>query len=276
MASLQQLKSRLKSVKISKQLANAMKTVSSVKYSRLTSMVNSYRKYSEICAYIKSLLSITDNENKDGLPECVIVIGSNKGLCGSYNSELRSYIENNNVLCNDPLLIVVGKNTYSYFSDKKIPVYKDIVLPDVPFENDCGVLTETVKSLYFGGKVKSVSLVYQKYVNTFTQIPGKTELLPFTTEKEKGNCSDVLVLPDKKTFYGSAIDKIISSEIYYACLEAAIGVQAATLLAMRNAYDNADSIAEILQNEINRKRQNAVTSGVLETSNENFKKGEGN
>ena len=274
MAGLQQLKGRLRSVKISKQLASAMKTVASVKYSRLTAMESAYRGYAGMCRQMKKMIEIPASSNDDALPRCIVVVGSNKGLCGSYNSELRTYAEDQIVTDANRLLIVTGKNAISYFSEKNIPVFKEFVLPDVPLEIDCKELTETIKSLYFEGKVKSVDIVFQRYVNTFTQTPATLQIFPYESNG-KPNTEDDLVLTDKETFYKAALDKIISSDIYSVCLEAALGAQAATLLAMRTAYDNAETTAEQLQNEINRKRQSAVTAGVLETSNEIFKKGEG-
>ena len=274
MAGLQQLKSRLRSVKISKQLASAMKTVASVKYSRLSAMQNSYKPYADMCHHMKSLMTVRSPEITEDLPECVVIIGSNKGLCGSYNSELSSYVEEKGIYVGNKIIIVAGKKAIAYFSEKKIPVYKEFVLPDVPVYSDCEALTETVKNLYFDGKVKTVDIVYQKYVNTFTRIPSQKRIFPFNSAGDSV-AEDILVLPDVNTFYSSATDKIIGSDIYSVCLEAALGAQAATLLAMRTAYDNAETTVDLLQNEINRKRQSAVTAGVLETSNEIFKEGDG-
>ena len=120
MAGLQQLKGRLRSVKISKQLASAMKTVASVKYSRLTAMESAYRGYAGMCRQMKKMIEIPASSNDDALPRCIVVVGSNKGLCGSYNSELRTYAEDQIVTDANRLLIVTGKNAISYFSEKNI------------------------------------------------------------------------------------------------------------------------------------------------------------
>ncbi|MGN1410402.1 MAG: F0F1 ATP synthase subunit gamma, partial [Eubacteriales bacterium] len=121
------------------------------------------------------------------------------------------------------------------------------------------------------GSFSSVSFVYQHFKNMLTQIPSKKQLLPLSDDITNGGTTDVvggdgiLYIPDKETVMKNACLTCVDSSIYSTILEAATGAQAATLMAMREASDNAKESIAALELEISRKRQSEVTSSVIET-----------
>lgn len=273
MAELGQLKKRLRSVELSAQLAGAMKTASSAKYSKIFRIYSAYRTYAAELEKLTGIPCAIQSDKEKNQPEqnkeCYVVLGYNKGLCGGYNSELHSFAENFIKDNGGGFICVCGKKTISYFKQNGIRADAEFILPDIPDTEACQPLFEAVLPMLFGQKVNSVTLLYQSFVNTLTQKPAAKKLYPFTPERiPKSDIPDngILLVPDRETVVRELGEMISRTVFFETVIEAALGAQAATLMAMRTAYDNATETAEKLKNEINRKRQMDVTAGVIETS----------
>lgn len=268
MAGLEQLKKRLRSVELSGQLAGAMKTVASAKYAKVNKRYVSYRRYAE---ELETLTRQCGGELSPTLPEtreernCYVVLGYNRGFCGGYNAELHAFADRILEKDGGAVLLVAGKAAIAHFEEKKRETAGQFLLPDIPDAADCRALFDAVLSLYLDGRVSAVHIIRQKYVNTLKQTPELLQLLPFA-QKEGTVNPDLLWLPDRGTVLADLWRRAVEGRLFGAVLEAAIGAQAATLTAMRTASDNAAETAEKLEHEINKKRQSAVTSGVIETA----------
>ena len=201
-----------------------------------------------------------------------IILGFNRGLCGAYNAELHAFAAS--VLEAEPgaLVAVCGKKAISYFADKGVQADKTFVFSDTPTLAECLPLYEYAVSRMAAGEVERVMLVRQNYIKTLTQKPVCTPLLPITGDRATEG--ELLLLPDSATVRARLLEQLAKGRLYRAALEAALAAQAATLNAMRTAYDNACESAEKLEHEINRKRQSAVTTGVIETSAGAFMEGD--
>lgn len=276
MAGIEQLKKRLRSVELSRQLSEAMRTVASAKYARISAISTRYRAYCDELSTLSRFCGRSDaGENKAASPDarnCYVILGHNRGLCGGYNTELHNFAVS--VLEKDPeaMVIVCGKAAVARFDEHRMRVDHRFSLPDVPDKGDCTPTFALFSQLFDEGKIASVSLVYQAYINTLTQRPTVKKLLPFATEEsdEHEKCEETLFLPDRETINRDFISRIPEMIFYKTVLEATLGAQAATLMAMRTASDNAAKTAAKLQLEINKRRQSAVTTGVIETSSGMF------
>lgn len=269
MAGLAQLKKRLRGVELSGQLAGAMKTVASAKFARLNKRYTTYRRYAEELELLLRRCGGVLPPALTGEPKerrCYLVLGYNRGFCGGYNAELHAFADR--VLGRDPgaVLFVSGKAAVAHFAEKKQEIERQFVLPDIPDTTDCREMLEAVLAVYLSGEVSAVHILRQRYVNTLTQTPEELQLLPIKGEWEPGALPEWLLLPDRETVFAGLWRRAMEAELYGAVLETAIGAQASTLTAMRTASDNAAKTAEKLENEINKKRQSAVTSGVIETA----------
>lgn len=271
MATVQNLKKKLQVIRSTQKISQAMKTVSTVKYSKLTTLYNSYAKYEEQCNRLygccrkefNSIFSASD----ENAPVCYIVITSNKGMCGSFNSEVLGFFRK--ILRDEketPVIIACGKQAKDFFDNKKIPYEKDYIFPDIPAYNDAQQLFENIKSLMKKGRISSVRVVYPEYINMMRQAPVCSDLFSF----EDGHTQefDPLFVPDKETVVKNSAEKILTSVLYKKILETALGAQAATLTTMRSAYDTACEYTADLETAINRLRQSQVTADVLEISAE--------
>ena len=284
MATLRELRKRLSSISITKQLASAMKTVSAAKYAKLETLRGRYLPYADTCsalmtAYGEAMTGFLPCINPEA-PSLYIVFASNRGLCGGYNSELFRYAETVLAAEEKPYrLFVCGKMATSYFGDRAA---ESFLLPDVPDFADCLPLFDRIRALYTAGEVSLVMFVFAHFQNMLTQVPCSRTVLPYadtgsteTTESSEAHTSaaypatekpDILFFPNRETVLSGACLSLLHVTMYSIVLEACSGAQAATLIAMRSANDNAAETAARLEIEISRKRQAEVTSSVIETA----------
>lgn len=271
MPNLRELKKHLHSIEMTGQLAGAMKTVAAAKYSRINAILSNYSRYAKRCAEIRerfggALSRAYPCVNPDA-PRGIVVLGSNRGLCGGYNIELLNFSDA--VLSESPRpwkLFAVGKRASVRFHDNGTPVERDFDLPDVIRYEDCSSLLSCLLELYRRGEISTVEVIHQKFVNMLTQTPEISPLLPLTAAGKEEIPDDILYVPDRETVLFSAAEVCVNASMYMYLLESAAGAQAATLMAMRSAFDNAEQTAAELESAISRKRQSNVTASVIETS----------
>lgn len=275
MASLRELKKHLGSVKMTGQLAGAMKTVSAAKFSRIGGVQQRYAPYADACRSVMAQFGAALAEAypcaDPDAPPCFVVLGSNRGLCGGYNVELLRFADAALAACDRPYrLIVCGKTAIAHFRDAGVEMEQTFVLPDTAQYADCLPLVDCVRTLYTGGQISSVDIIGQKFVNMLTQTPAMSRLIPLVPEEGESVQDDLLFVPDRDAFLRAAAETCLSSVLYSHVLDACAGAQAATLMAMRSAYDNAEQSAAALETIISRKRQAEVTASVIETSGGSF------
>ena len=271
MATVQILKKKLQVIRSTGKLTKAMKTVSTVKYSKLNSLYGVYEKYVSQCyslydTYREDFNSIFSSVNSDA-PVCYVLIGGNKGMCGGFNSELQNFfMKLLDETEGEYLVIGCGKKVDAFLQSKKIDCESTYIFDDIPSYEKSRELFEHLKELLSQGRISAVKTVYQSYVNMMQQKPVCTDLLNF--DKAERETEGPLFVPDKQTFITSCADRIFTSVLHKRILESALGAQAATLITMRSAYDTACEYSNQLEIEINRKRQSQVTADVIEISAE--------
>ncbi len=270
MASLRELRKHLKSIRTTEQLAGAMKTVSAAKFSRISGVLEGYKPYADACREMTarfgtSLAAVLPCANPDA-PACYVVLAGNRGLCGGYNLLLLDYADEVLSKAERPYrLIACGKMAAAHFASQTNDVFP---YPDVPDYDACMALCERLRTAYTAGEISSVTLIYQSFENMLTQTPVTYRLLPLSDVPAGEELPEdgTLYVPDRETVLKSACLRCVDAALYAVILEACAGAQAATLMAMRSAYDNAQESSAKLETVISRKRQSEVTASVLETS----------
>lgn len=268
MAGLRELKNHLKSIKTTGQLAGAMRTVSVAKYSKVNARLAEYKEYANNCSDMLSRFGISCGRKAyDGKKQDVLVVfSSNRGLCGSYNTEnLTHFADIYNGYDEKPLVVTVGKKAQEYCREKKIDITKCFVFSDVPSYGETEEAAEWLRELYMSGKTDCIRVVYQSFINMLKQLPTDKNIVDFTP-KRIGDEEGILFVPDAESVRENLFPLCFRSVFYSLVLECAAGAQAATVIAMRSAYDNAKKSESELETAINRRRQAEVTSGVLELS----------
>ena len=273
MATVQSLKKKLQTIRSTTKLTRAMKTASTVKYSKLSGIYGEYEKYADehlrlYESYRREFDSVFTCSNPDA-PCCYVVMASNKGMCGAFNTELLSFFSG---IYEKGIIVSCGKKAAEYFDKKGIDTVKSFVFEDIPSYEQVKELFDYICSLMAEGKISSVKTVYPEYTNMIKQSPLCKELFTFAEGKEEEECP--LFVPDRETVIKNTAEKIFLCILYKRVLETALGAQAATLTAMRSAYDTACEYSAKLETEMNRKRQSQVTADVLEISSEFSMKGD--
>ena len=279
MAGLQNLKKQLRSIRATGQLAGAMKTVSSAKYAKLGALHAAYAGYAQAADRLRGRFGAEFAAAlpcvNPAAPEGYLVLSSNRGLCGGYNNELLAEALRRLQAAARPCVVMTGgRVAEAFFQARRTPVRQSFRIPDVPGYADVQPLCEELLRLFCAGELSALYVVYQHFRNVLTQTPGCERLLPFGPApqddgpEQTAGQPELLCLPDSRTVVRAAALTCFRAGVYSAVLEAASGAQAATMMAMRSAYDNAEESSARLELELNRRRQSEVTAGVIETSSD--------
>ena len=274
MPTIQALKKKLRGIRSTQKIAQAMKTASTVKFSKLNSIYDEYSKYSEeyrslYLDYSAEYNSHFAAKNTDA-PVCLIVITANKGMCGNFNSQMLKFVDE--LLNNSKeqyLLVACGKKAENHFEQREIKVEEAFTFSDIPKYEEAYELFSYITSALKSGKISAAKIAYPEYSNMMSQTPTLCDLFAANDDKKTTKEKIApLYFPDKDAVISGTADKLMAAFIFAKILETALGAQAATLLTMRSAYDTASEYSVKLESEINRKRQSQVTADVIETSTE--------
>ena len=273
MPTLRELQKRLESAETIKQLSGAMRSAATAKYTKLCAGVDAYSPYDEALREIarQSALNVgsddpvPDDGGFDG-PELCIMVAGNRGLCGGYHQQLFSFF-NETIQNRDVRVAVCGKKALDLCRSKKIPVEASFAVSDQPTQAEAKEIAAYARDLFESGEVGRVTVCGQHFYNMLKSEPHISVILQKSADGEPESADDgVIFIPDRPTVVKSIEFPVLVSNVYDLLLSAAAGVQAATLVAMRSAYENADSSITSLEIRINRLRQAAVTASVLETA----------
>ena len=269
MSALKDLKKRLSAVQSTKQLTSAMKTVSSIKFSRINNILGGFREYSASFEKImEDIGAFESDENNAPKTTLYVLISGNRGLCGGYNIELFSYFDEIVKKTRDALFMACGKKAIEHCRQKDIPLLAAFDLPDIPDYSVSENLYKVLRSFLDEGRVERVLFVCQKHINLLKRQPQTVSLLSPAAEDLKVD-DGIIFIPDKETVLKELYSLYQNEAVYSVLLNCAAGVQAATLTAMRSAFDTANESAQALEISINRRRQADVTASVIETAADN-------
>ena len=179
MAGLQQL--RLKSIRATGQLAEAMRTAATIKYSRVSKVREEFTPYAGGSADMLSLLGrfgICREADRISPKNCLVLFGSNRGLCGGFNAELFRFMDRALAAEDEtPHIISCSRKASAYLRERSL-AYEEFILSDVPDYEETHALCEHLKKLYTTGAVNRVRLIYQSYRNMLSQEPTDRQILP--------------------------------------------------------------------------------------------------
>ena len=284
MANLKEIRNRIKGVKNTAKITSAMKMVSAAKLKRAQDGIEKARPYAvKMKDVITNLVTALGEEYSNPLTEsrdeiknvAVIVIGSDRGLCGSFNSNLfkesarflREDFKNSHPDANVNV-IAVGKKAVSFFKKTEFNLIAEF--PDA-FNNLSFTLTQeivgTVKDSFIKGEYDKVIVYVNEFVNVIKQEPKRHQLLPIQTEasEETSNSSiDYIFEPTKEGILDTLLPKMIDISMWRYMLESNAAEQAARMMSMDNATNNANELVSELNLTYNKMRQAAITTEMLE------------
>lgn len=281
MASQQQLKSRIRSVKNTKQITKAMQMVAASKMRRAQDATKATTPYTEtareILAHLAKLGSTDSHplfQERDVRSRLVIVIASDKGLAGAYNANVtKAYLRE--LLADSKAgvstrAIAVGRKVTQFATRLKdaelIGVYED--LPDALQGHELQAALDTAYSMFVDGDVDAVDVIYTDFVSSVTQIPKVERLLPagVDVDTEDDMAEEVIFEPDVETVLESVVYRLLGAQLYQALLDARASEHSMRMIAMKNATDNATDLVDDLTLAMNKARQGAITQELAEIS----------
>ena len=279
---LKEVRNRIKSVQSTQQITKAMKMVSAAKLRKAQDAITQMRPYAQkLQEMLSNIVSSAEGDVSMNLATVrpvekvlVIVVTSDRGLCGGYNSNLiklakqtiREKYSAQSAKGNAELL-PIGKKGFEHFSKNNFKVvdhYWNIFL-DVSFEN-VQRAAKFAMDAFASGQVDAVELVYSEFKNAATQRFVVEQFLPVPkTEKVKGQKQqDFIYEPDKDVLIQELMPKILNTQLYKAVLDANASEHGARMTAMDKATENANELLKSLKISYNRARQAAITTELTE------------
>ncbi len=283
MASLDDLKKRISSVKSTQKITKAMKMVAAAKLRRAQESAEKGRPYSDKMNNIILNLSngISDIENaprllsgtgEDKVHLCVVMT-SDRGLCGGFNTNIikkaKQYFQK--VLDEGKALKIITVGTKGYDQLKRL--YGDNIIERISFKDsknvnyfDADKVGKIVIEKFEKKEFDVCTIFYNQFKNVITQIPQEQQIIPLkTSEKDENSSEDNYEFePEEDEILSNLLPKNISTQIFKAMLENSASEQGSRMSAMDNATRNAGEMVDKLTIEYNRSRQAAITKELIE------------
>ena len=285
MASLDDLKKRIASVKSTQKITKAMKMVAAAKLRKAQESAEKGRPYSEKMNNVILNLSsgISDKENapkllsgtgNDKVHLCVVMT-SDRGLCGGFNSNIikkaKSYFSKILSEGKELKIITVG----SKGNDQLKRMYGDKIIENISFKEsknvnyfDADKVGKIIIDKFENNEFDVCAIFYNKFKNVITQTPQEQQIVPLNENNQEGANSssdnDYEFEPDEDEILSNLLPKNISTQIFKAMLENSASEQVSRMTAMDNATRNAGELVDRLTIEYNRSRQAAITKELIE------------
>jgi len=285
MANLKEIRTRIASVSSTMQITSAMKMVSAAKFKRAQDAIVQIRPYANHLHSILASLgdALKDDEDnayvkkKEEGKVLLVVITSNKGLCGGFNS---SVIKNAVRLTQNEYkaqfqkkeldLFIVGKKASDFFKKTEMNIVdtKNEVYNDLTYDNASEISKDIIKR-FVEGEYKHIELIYNQFKNAGVQILTNEQFLPIEIEESEDTSSkktfiNYIFEPTKESLVKELIPKSLMLQFYKALLDSHASEHGARMTAMHKATDNAGELLKEFKLDYNKARQASITNEILE------------
>lgn len=259
------LQRRLRSVRSIAQLTRAMKTVAVSKYNRVQNQWNRIAPYQEALTNMAAAVGTQAVPDTAGRKVLYMIFTANRGLCGSYNSELWSFVKKTLAQQDMPYDLLVAGHWGILRAQEQMPQHLLGTVPmnDLPTAAQAWDLAERLETAWASGEYASIILLAQSYKNIMNQVPAQTVLFPAPGHTQD-EAADVLMLPEREKLAAHIQNRALRIQLYVTMLASMTGAHGAMLMAMRSASDNAETMVSDIERRVNRLRQTSVTTQVLE------------
>jgi F-type H+-transporting ATPase subunit gamma len=281
MASLRDIRRRIKSVKNTSQITKAMQMVAASKMRKAQTVALNGRPYAELLNRV--LVSLRDRvdsslhpllERREVHNELVVVFSTDKGLCGGLNTNLfREVLQFDK---SRTQFVTVGRKASQFLSRTGRKILADFPLNDHPTFLESKAISKLAIEKFLDGEVDKVTVLFPRFVNTLSQVPTALTLLPITSlaelgfeqavEKNIDPEGGVLFEPSPASVLEVILPYYVHFELFQMLLSTRASEHSARMVAMKNATDNAKSLVKDLTLEYNKARQASITNEILEIS----------
>ena len=274
MASLKDIRDRIKSVKSIQKVTSAMKMVAAAKVRRAQEKMEQARPYTHALEeVIHHLLPDIDRDMLDLLEvrdikrKAYVVVSSDRGLAGAFNTNIIKIAEQeiNQFGKENVDLFCIGKKSRDYFKRRDY----NIIESHIEFWNDLDydsamMIGRSIVNHFTSGKVDEIHVVYNYFLNLAHQEIKSEVLLPLVYDKQDKEIKDRLYEPSKEKLVSSLVPRHLNIQVWKYLVESYASEQAARMMAMENATTNAKDMIKSLTLEFNKARQAAITTEMLE------------
>ncbi|RME08423.1 MAG: ATP synthase F1 subunit gamma [Bacteroidetes bacterium] len=285
MANLKAVRERIKSVQNTQQITKAMKMVSAAKLRRAQQAIQQMRPYAnKLNEMLRNILTNLDGNADTSFGKerpvkkaCVVVVTSNRGLCGAFNTNvIKAAIKTIHEKYDDVrkegnlTILPIGKRGYEFFAKhyKELPMIDDYVelFSDLSFENVAQV-SQRLMDAFSKEEFDAVDVAYGRFKNAATQYPECEQWLPVPkaeTAETNGSKADYIFEPDMKSLLETLIPSILQTTFHKFLLDTHASEHGARMTAMDKATENAQDLLKDLKLTYNKARQEAITGEILE------------
>ncbi len=276
MPSTLDIRRRIRSVKSTAQITKAMQMVAASKMRKSQGAALSGRPYQE--ALFRVLAALRGKVDPQASPllverpvrrELILVISSDKGLCGALNTNL--FRELTAIDAVDPSFSAVGRKAVQFLVRTRRNLLADFQVSELPRTREVRPIANYCAERFLSGEVDRVRVVYSKFVNTLIQQATTVNLLPASSEEllgeEKGEklpTGEFLFEPSEQGVLSAILPHYITFQIFQMILDARASEHSARMVAMKNATDNAKQLVKDLTLHYNKVRQASITTELLE------------
>jgi F-type H+-transporting ATPase subunit gamma len=283
MPSTRDIRRRIKSVKNTAQITKAMQMVASSKMRKAQLAALAGRPYAMLMNDV--LGAVTEGagdfthplmEKREGGKRAVVVVSTDKGLCGALNSNLLR--EAARFDKDTTVYICAGKKGAQFISRTKRQLAAEFSYKDNPQFAEARAISRFAQEMFLKGEVSQVDVAYTNFINTLTQKPEVRTLLPIGRIQAleagveghgeggelKRSETEYLFEPNSAEVLGGLLPHYVNFQVYQFLLEAKASEHSARMVAMKNATDNAKQIIKDLTLEYNKLRQANITKELLE------------
>ena len=276
MSGLKEIRNRISSVSSTMQITNAMKMVSAAKLKKAQDSITATLPYSnKLSDLVKNISASIDSVDSNPLfvkrevkSALVIVITSNKGLCGGFNSNIIKEVYNisSQYGTKKPDLITIGKKGNDILKKKFNVISSHNDLYDDFSYSNVRLIANDIMGLYTEEKYDEVILVYNHFKNAATQIITKEQFLPIAENSDETLSiqGDYIFEPNREKILNELIPKTLSIQLFKSISDSIAGEHGARMTAMHKATDNASELRDQLKLTYNKARQTAITNEILE------------
>jgi F-type H+-transporting ATPase subunit gamma len=285
MASVKELRIRIKSVGNIKQITRAMEMVSTTKLRRFQDRAVASRPYAEeIANLVQHLAGVLGKEALDqplfqpgtGKKTALLVVSSDRGLCGAYNSNLfhaledwlKAHCAEHEIEESDVDFFVYGRKANQYLNKRKLNIAKYITEPALE-SIDFAAAARVARSLvdvFTSGDYRDVKILYTAFESMVRYTPTFADFLPVAPPSGEGDQSDgdVILEPDAQSIFEHLVPRYLETRIFNALLESLTSEYASRRFSMKNATDAATDMQKALKGQYNRLRQENITKELLD------------
>jgi F-type H+-transporting ATPase subunit gamma len=281
MASLRDIRRRIKSIKNTAQITKAMQMVAASKMRKAQEAALNGRPYALLLNRV--LVSLRNRieqlhpllEKRDVKNELVVLLSTDKGLCGALNTNL--FREAAAFDTHRTKFISVGRKGTAFLARTKRNMIADFPLKEQPTFLETKAISKFFIERFLSGDVDKVTVLFPRFVNTLTQKPTTLTLLPITSLEEAGltgiseapipePAGDIIFEPSPEKILENIVPYYVHFELYQMLLGTRASEHSARMVAMKSATDNAKEIVKDLTLEYNKARQAGITKELLEIS----------